>query len=40
MVQLVETNDRIGFNVDLAAARRARLLVSSRLLRLAKKVTE
>lgn len=40
MVQLVEINDRIGFNIDLAAARRARLLVSSRLLRLAKKVTE
>lgn len=40
MVQLVETNDRIGFNIDLAAARRSRLVVSSRLLRLAKKVTE
>lgn len=39
-VQLIENAGRIGFNVDLGAARRARLQVSSRLLRLAKKVTE
>jgi hypothetical protein len=39
-VHLIETGGRIGFNVDLGAARRCRLLVSSRLLRLAKKVIE
>ncbi|MBL0726691.1 YfiR family protein [Piscinibacter sp. HJYY11] len=39
-VHLIESAGRIGFNVDLAAARHARLQISSRLLRLAKKVTE
>jgi hypothetical protein len=39
-VQLHEADDRIGFDVDLAAARQARLQISSRLLRLARKVTE
>ncbi|HEY0817771.1 MAG TPA: YfiR family protein [Rhizobacter sp.] len=40
MVHLVESAGRVGFNVDLGAARRARLQISSRLLRLAKKVAE
>jgi hypothetical protein len=40
MVHLVESAGRVGFNVDLGAARRARLQISSRLLRLAKKVSE
>lgn len=40
MVHLIETAGRVGFNVDLGAARRCRLLISSRLLRLAKKVSE
>ena len=40
IVQIIETGGRVGFNVDLGAARRARLQVSSRLLRLAKKVSE
>jgi hypothetical protein len=39
-VQLIESAGRVGFNIDLGAARRSRLQVSSRLLRLAKKVTE
>jgi hypothetical protein len=39
-VHLIETAGRVGFNVDLGAARRSRLQVSSRLLRLAKKVAE
>lgn len=39
-VHLVETAGRVGFNVDLGTARRCRLQVSSRLLRLAKKVSE
>lgn len=39
-VQLIETAGRVGFNVDLGTARRCRLQVSSRLLRLAKKVSE
>jgi hypothetical protein len=40
MVQLYEMGGRIAFNVDLAAARRSQLQVSSKLLRLAKQVTE
>lgn len=40
MVQLVEASGRIAFNIDLAAARQCRLQVSSRLLRLARKVVE
>jgi hypothetical protein len=40
MVQLFETGGRVAFNVDLAAARRSRLQVSSRLLKLAKRVSE
>jgi hypothetical protein len=40
MVQLVEAGGRVAFNIDLGAARRSRLQVSSRLLKLAKKVTE
>jgi hypothetical protein len=40
MVQLVEAGGRVGFNIDLGAARRSRLQVSSRLLKLAKKVSE
>ncbi len=40
IVHLIETAGRVAFNVDLGAARRSRLQISSRLLRLAKKVSE
>lgn len=39
-VHLIETAGRVGFNIDLGTARRCRLQISSRLLRLAKKVSE
>lgn len=39
-VRLGEAGGRIVFDVDLAAARQARLQISSRLLRLARKVSE
>lgn len=40
MVRLAEADGRITFDVDLAAARQGRLQISSRLLRLARKVAE
>lgn len=39
-IRLEEVGGRIAFDVDLAAVRRARLQISSRLLRLARKVSE
>jgi hypothetical protein len=39
-VRLAENDGRVAFDVDLAAARQSGLQISSRLLRLARKVTE
>jgi len=40
MVRLDEAGGRLVFDIDMKAAREAGLVVSSRLLRLARKVTE
>ncbi|MEI6085555.1 MAG: YfiR family protein [Verrucomicrobiota bacterium] len=40
MIALVKTNDRVAFNVNLSAARQAKLSISSKLLRLALKIVE